>query len=95
MVVVQGAEWSFAYVLPQKVDQPICLIVPNVLQMGWKDSPGYFCLASETARDMEADMAGFNGCMANLPCHQLESEIKVPDAAKVPPMAPREDFQPP
>ena len=49
MVVAKGSEWNFAYVLPQKKGEPTRLVVPSALQMGWKESPGFFCSASETA----------------------------------------------
>ena len=48
----EGREWNFAYVLPQLSGSPIKLMVPTSLQMGWVESPAYFCTASETARDM-------------------------------------------
>ena len=47
-----GEEWNFAYVLPQKEGEPTRLVVPTSLQMGWIESPPYFCTASETARDV-------------------------------------------
>lgn len=45
--------WNFAYVLPggQKSD-PIQLVIPEALQMGWGESPPFFCAATETARDI-------------------------------------------
>ena len=52
MVVPEGAEWNFAYVLPQKPGEPIRLVIPSALQMGWCESPPFFCSASETARDI-------------------------------------------
>jgi len=45
-------EWNFAYVLPQLPGAPTKLVIPNSLQMGWVESPTYFCAASETARDV-------------------------------------------
>ena len=48
----QDEEWNFAYVLPQKEGMPIKLVVPTSLQMGWIESPPYFCAASETGRDV-------------------------------------------
>jgi hypothetical protein len=48
----EGEEWNFAYVLPQETRQPIKLVIPTSLQMGWIESPPYFCTASETARDV-------------------------------------------
>ena len=47
-----GEEWNFCYVLPQKEGEPTRLVVPTSLQMGWVESPPYFCAASETARDV-------------------------------------------
>jgi hypothetical protein len=51
----EGEEWNFAYVLPQPAGQPIRLVVPTSLQMGWVESPPYFCAAMETARDIATD----------------------------------------
>jgi hypothetical protein len=51
----QGEEYNFAYVLPQEEDMPITLVVPTSLQMGWVESPPYFCAATETARDIASD----------------------------------------
>ena len=50
----EGEEWNFAYVLPQEQGKPVQLVVPTSLQMGWVESPPYFCAASETARDVAA-----------------------------------------
>jgi len=52
LVCEEGEEWNFAYVLPQEEGKPIKLVVPTALQMGWVESPPYFCAASETARDI-------------------------------------------
>jgi hypothetical protein len=49
LVCATGEEWKFAYVLPQPHGEPVCLVVPDSLQMGWVESPAYFCVASETA----------------------------------------------
>ncbi len=46
----EGAEWNFAYVLPQAEGEPVRLVVSTSLQMGWIESPPYFCAASETGR---------------------------------------------
>ena len=52
LVAEKGEEWNFAYVLPQEKGKPIKLVIPTSLQMGWIESPPYFCTASETARDV-------------------------------------------
>ena len=51
----EGTEWNFAYVLLQSPGKPIYLVVPTSLQMGWVESPPFFCTASETARDVAQD----------------------------------------
>ena len=53
----EGEEWNFCYVLPQKEGEPVKLVVPTSLQMGWIESPPYFCAASETGRDVAQQYA--------------------------------------
>ncbi len=48
----KGEEWNFAYVLQQRGDQPVQIVVPTSLQMGWVESPPYFCAATETSCDV-------------------------------------------
>ena len=64
-----GEEWNFAYVLPQKEGEPVMLVVPTSLQMGWIESPGYFCAASETARDVAEQYV--ETPMGSLPTHKF------------------------
>ena len=45
------------YVLPQAEGEPIKLVIPMSLQMGWIKSPVYFCAASETCRDVGKEYA--------------------------------------
>jgi hypothetical protein len=54
----QGEEWNFAYVLLSSAasSSPV-LVVPTFLQMGWIESPPYFCSASETAQDVAEQYA--------------------------------------
>ena len=47
-----GKEWNFSFILPQPEGEPIKLVIPALLQMSWVESPGYFCVASETGRDV-------------------------------------------
>ena len=47
-----GQEWNFACVMPQPPGSWVKLVIPNSLQMGWVESPAYFCTAWETARDV-------------------------------------------
>ncbi len=55
MACEAGEEYNFAYVLPQEEGKPITLVIPTSLQMGWVESPPYFCAASETARDIATE----------------------------------------
>jgi hypothetical protein len=58
MVVPEDDEWNLAYVLC-KLDpnEEMILVIPSSLQMGWTDSPAFFCAASETAHDVEEALA--------------------------------------
>jgi hypothetical protein len=44
-----GDEWNFTYVLPQPPGEPVKMVLPTSLQMGWVESPPYFCAATETS----------------------------------------------
>jgi hypothetical protein len=37
-----GDKWNFAYVLPQAPGEPLKIVVPSSLQMGWVESPPFF-----------------------------------------------------
>ena len=67
--------WNFCYVLPQLVEptniDDVLLVVPNCLQMGWCESPPFFCAASETtARDIIMSLLQEE---SSLPSHQFET----------------------
>ncbi len=64
-----GPEWNFAYVLPQNPGQPIYLVVPTSLQMEWVESPPFFCVVSETARDVAQDYCETK--LGSLPPHKF------------------------
>ena len=55
MDCAEGEEWNFAYVLPQEEGLPTTLVIPTSLQMGWVESPPYFCAATETAQDIATE----------------------------------------
>ena len=85
-VVEEEAKWNFCYVLPKlHPDEPTMLVVPKCLQMGWTESPAYFCVASESARDIAEDLA--KEPVGSLPKHALEdltlSNLKT-ELAKLP-----------
>jgi hypothetical protein len=66
----ESEEWNFAYVMPQEEGQPTRLVVPTSLQMGWIESPPFFCAASETGRDVAEDYVETN--IGSQPEHKFE-----------------------
>ena len=70
MVCQLGAEWNFCYVLPEKDGVARTLVKPKSLQMGWIESPGFFGVASETARDVGHAYA--QAPLGHLPAHKFE-----------------------
>ena len=66
----EGEEWNFAYVLPQPEGAPTMLVVPTSLQMGWVESPPYFCAATETARDVATEYTDMP--IGSIPHHKFE-----------------------
>ncbi len=70
----KGEEYNFAYVLPQEEGMPITLVVPTSLQMGWVESPPYFCAATETARDIASDYC--DTPVGSLPHHKFAKYVK-------------------
>jgi hypothetical protein len=62
----EGEEYNFAYVL-------LHLVVPTSLQMGWVESPPYFCAATETARDITSDYC--DTPVGSLPHHKFTKHV--------------------
>ena len=76
MINELGKEYNFAFVMPTAPGEPIQIVVPSSLQMGWVDAPPYFCAASETARDVAAAYA--EAPIGALPEHHLEKATELP-----------------
>jgi len=55
--VDQGEHLNIAYVLPDVKGICIRLVIPSSLNMGWTESPPFFCAATETARDMVEELS--------------------------------------
>jgi hypothetical protein len=51
IIVQEDVRWNFCYVMPDPPVAPIPIVVPSTLQMGWMESPQYFCAATETGWD--------------------------------------------
>ena len=82
MAVNEADAWNFAYVLPaiDPAEEPI-LVIPNALQMGWSESPPFFCAGTETARDvanhtLDEDLP--------MPAHPMEHIMMDIDWDKIP-----------
>ena len=80
-----GEEWNFAYVLPSSHGSDPILVIPTSLQMGWIESPPYFCTASETARDVAAQYA--NMPVGSLPPHKFLHHTQTHEDYKTLPMS--------
>ena len=76
MIVSLQDACNFAYVLPPKTPvQPLDkteIVVPHALQMGWTESPPFFCAATETGQDV---IEQFYNQETNIPQHPLETHL--------------------
>jgi hypothetical protein len=51
MTVAPGDEYHFVFELPRRPeDAEPHYVLPSPLQMGWTNSPAYFCTATEACR---------------------------------------------
>ena len=84
MAVSEQDAWNFAYVLPGRTaGEPIQLVIPDALQMGWSESPPFFCAATETARDIiQAKM----DAKEHVPEQPLEDIMMDIDWSTIPPL---------
>ena len=79
-LIVEGDDcFNFAYVLPQPPGEPIRIVVPSALQMGWVESPGYFCCATETIRDLIHYHVDNE---TQLPHDPVEDKLSVPEVPR-------------
>jgi hypothetical protein len=73
MVVSEEDSWNFCYTIPpQTKNTPIDdieIVIPTSLQMGWCESPPFFCAATETGRDIIEQL--FN-MLDRIPAHPME-----------------------
>ncbi len=69
----KGEEWNFYYIWPQAPGKPRRLIVPSLLQMGWVESAPYFCVASETLRDVMVEY--IKTSIGSLPEHKFKAWV--------------------
>ena len=66
--------FNFAYVLPQMEGEPVRIVVPSAVQMGWVESPSLFYTVTETARDITQHLVDAN---VVLPPHPIKSQMMI------------------
>ena len=76
LVVRSEDSYNFVYVLPQPPGQPTKIVVPSALQMGWVESPSYFCAVTECAPDLTQHLIDNETI---LPHHPIEDQMTIPD----------------
>ena len=92
MVAKSGAEWNFCYMLIAP-DGTKKVVKPSSLQMGWVDSPGFFGVASETARDVSQVYA--QTPFGKLPPHKFEKYTETtPEFQALPESSPHDAAYP-
>jgi hypothetical protein len=81
-------EWNFAYVLSQPPLEPVQIVVPTSLQMGWVQSPPFLCAAKEKSRDIATQYC--ETALGSLPEHKFDKHVlddmtldALPDDAEV------------
>ena len=74
LTVRPADSFNFAYVLPQKEGEPVRIVVPSAVQMGWVESPSLFCTVTESARDITQHLVDAN---VDLPPHPFEAQMNI------------------
>jgi hypothetical protein len=74
LVVQEADSYNFAYVLPQQDREPIQIVVPSAVQIGWVESQPLFCAVTKLARDLTQHLIDNRVC---LPAHPLEDKISI------------------
>jgi hypothetical protein len=86
MAVNADDAWNFAYVLPGAGPKdPIQLVIPDALQMGWSESPPFFCAATETPRDIINDKICNNIILPEQPMENIMMDIDWSTVTKLQP----------
>jgi len=76
LVMSKENTWNFCYILPKiNKENPIKIICPTCLQMGWCKSPQLFCMLSVTAQDVAEELCDQE---EPLPLHRLK-HFCIPD----------------
>jgi hypothetical protein len=82
LLVEPAQKWNFCYVMPNPPGARVRIAVPSALQMGWAESPAYFCAATKTGLDI-IDLLLREG--VDLPWHPLEKFMAPTDLPRTAP----------
>eukprot|EP00957_Ditylum_brightwellii_P033614 2548640-Ditylum_brightwellii.AAC.1 len=75
LIINEDNAWNFCYVLLPKAGaatkniNAVEIVVPLSIQMGWCESPPYFCTSSKTSRGVMQNLLDTN---KQLPVHKFE-----------------------
>jgi hypothetical protein len=85
MAVNKADAWNFAYVLPgEGPDKPIQLVNSDALQMGWSESPPFFCTATKTAKDIIDEKMRNNVILPEKPIENIMMAVDWTTVDKLP-----------
>jgi hypothetical protein len=85
MAVNEADAWNSAYVLRGAgPHEPIQLVIPEALQMGWSESQPFFCAATEIARDIIDDKMGNNVILPEQPMENIMMAVDWTTVDKLP-----------
>jgi hypothetical protein len=74
MIVQAGQENNFVYELPKHPKHPgKWFVIPSALQMGWTNSPAFFCAATEATQQIVARMLALSITTGEIPPHTYEN----------------------
>jgi hypothetical protein len=73
MIVRAGQEYNFVYEMPKHPSHPgDWFVVPSALQMGWTNSPAYFCATTEATQQIVTRLLALTLEDGQLPFHPHE-----------------------
>jgi hypothetical protein len=85
MIVRAGQEYNFIYEMPPRPnDNERYFVIPSALQMGWSNSPAYFCNATAAGREIALRLLALSFRDGLLPPHALEHHCPPNDTANDP-----------
>jgi hypothetical protein len=84
MIVQAGQEHNFVYEMPpRQSNMERWFVVPSALQMGWTNSPAYFCYVTEAGKEIARRLLALSIDDGLLPPHGLEHHC-APTAKTIP-----------